>query len=72
MKMQNGTCKMAGGCATERKRKKQPWVALDDQRSHVPQTRVKADVTSEDVKKVIKSGGHRACFDVKMLTNTAI
>ena len=23
-------------------------------------------------KKVIKSGGHRACFDVTMLTNTAI
>ena len=32
-----------------------------------------ADVTSqEDDKKVIKSGGHRACFDVTMLTNTAI
>ena len=31
------------------------------------------DVTSqEDGKKVIKSGGHRACFDVTMLTNTAI
>ena len=31
------------------------------------------DVTSqEDGKKVIKSGGHRARFDVTMLTNTAI
>ena len=31
------------------------------------------DVTSqEDDKKVIKSGGHRARFDVTMLTNTAI
>ena len=55
------------------KKKKQPWVAIDGQRFYVPQTRVKADVTSEeDVKKVIKSGGHRACFDAKMLTNTAI
>ena len=24
------------------------------------------------IKKVIKSGGHRARFDIKMLTNTAI
>ena len=24
------------------------------------------------IKKVINSGGHRACFDVKMLTNTAV
>ena len=31
------------------------------------------DVTNqEDDKKVIKSGGHRARFDVTMLTNTAI
>ena len=31
------------------------------------------DVTSqEDDKKVIKSGGHRARFDVTMLTNTSI
>ena len=31
------------------------------------------DVTSkEDDKKVIKSGGHRARFDVTMLTNAAI
>ena len=31
------------------------------------------DVTSpKDDKKVIKSGGHRARFDVTMLTNTAI
>ena len=31
------------------------------------------DVTSQkDVKKVIKSGDHRACFDITMLTNTAI
>ena len=31
------------------------------------------DVTSqEDDKKVIKSGAHRARFDVTMLTNTAI
>ena len=31
------------------------------------------DVTiQEDDKKVIKSRGHRACFDVTMLTNTAI
>ena len=30
-------------------------------------------VTSqEDDKKVINSGGHRACFDVTMLTNTAV
>jgi len=71
MKMQNGI-KGRRMCKREKK-KKHPWVAIDAQRSHVPQTRVKADVTSEeDVKKVIKSGGHRVCFDVKMLTNTAI
>ena len=28
--------------------------------------------SQEDDKKVIKSGGHRARFDVTMLTNTAI
>ena len=28
--------------------------------------------SQEDDKKVIKSGGHRARFDVRMLTNTAI
>ena len=28
--------------------------------------------SQEDDKKVIKSGGHHACFDITMLTNTAI
>ena len=41
-------------------------------KQHVDETWC-TDVTSqEDDKKVIKSGGHHAHFDVTMLTNTAI